>query len=154
MNRFVAPAVVPTDSSYAVTPVPPVHWKVTVEAVNVEPGAGVVICAGVVVDTVNGAPLLGWPPTVTTTGPVVAPVGTSVLMLVAFQLVDVATKPLNVTLPWVVPKLVPAIVTGVPTGPLGGVRLVIAGAAGGGDVGTVKATSAEYGLVNPDVLTA
>ena len=43
------PAVVPTCSRYWDTPVPPVHWKVTVDDVNVDEGGGVVICAGAVV---------------------------------------------------------------------------------------------------------
>ncbi len=51
-------------------------------------------------------------------------------MLVADQLVGVAAVPLNVTvlLPCVAPKLVPVIVTAVPTGPLVGDRLVRVGA--------------------------
>jgi hypothetical protein len=67
-------------------------------------------------------PLLATPPTVTTTFPVVAPVGTGTAMLVALQLVGVpAAVPLNVTVlvPCVIPKFVPVIVTGVPTAPDG-----------------------------------
>ena len=50
-------------------------------------------------------------------------------MLVALQLVGVATVPLNVTVlvPCVAPKFVPAIVTEVPTAPEFGLRLVIFG---------------------------
>lgn len=68
---------------------------------------------------VNVTPLLARPPTVTTTEPVVAPLGTGVTMLVALQLVGVATVPLKVTVlvPFVVPKLVPVIVTELPTRP-------------------------------------
>lgn len=79
--------------------------------------------------TVKPTPLLATPPTVTTTFPVVAPVGTGTTMLVALQLVGVAATPLNVTVlvPCDAPKFVPAIVTGVPTGPEGGVRLVMLG---------------------------
>jgi hypothetical protein len=68
---------------------------------------------------------------VTTTVPVVAPVGTGTAMLVADQLVGVAAVPLNVTVlvPRVAPKFVPAIVTTVPTGPLVGDTLVSVGAA-------------------------
>src|SRR3954463_16238638 len=46
--------------------------------------------------------LLATPPTVTTTLPVVAPLGTGTRMLVADQLVGVAAVPLNVTvlMPW------------------------------------------------------
>jgi hypothetical protein len=76
--------------------------------------------------TVNSTPLLGTPPAVTTTLPVVAPVGTDVAMLVAVQLVTVAVIPLNVTAP-ADPKFDPVIVTGVPTIPEVVERLVIAG---------------------------
>jgi len=67
--------------------------------------------------TVKTTPLLATPPTVTTTLPVVAPVGTGTTMLVALQLVGVPAVPLNVTvlLPWLAPKFAPAIVTEVPT---------------------------------------
>ena len=71
-------------------------------------------------------PLLAAPPTVTTTFPVVAPVGTDVAMLVEVQLVVVVGVPLNVTVPED-PKLVPVIVTAVPTGPEVVDRLVIFG---------------------------
>jgi hypothetical protein len=66
----------------------------------------------------------------TITFPVVAPVGTGTVILVADQLVGVATVPLNrtVLLPCVAPKLVPVIVTAVPTGPIVGVRFVNVGA--------------------------
>jgi hypothetical protein len=66
-------------------------------------------------------PLLGTADTVTTTFPVVAPVGTVTPMLVALQLeYVVAGVPPKVTvlLPRLVPKLVPLIVTVVPTAPL------------------------------------
>ena len=68
----------------------------------------------------------------TTTLPVVAPVGTGTTRLVADQVVGVAAVPLNVTVlvPRVAPKLVPVIVTAVPTGPLVGDRLVRLGAMG------------------------
>jgi hypothetical protein len=74
-------------------------------------------------------PLLATPDTVTTTFPVVAPVGTGTTMLVAFQLVGVAAVPLNliVLLPWVAPKFVPVIVTAVPTVPDVGDKLVMLG---------------------------
>src|SRR5437762_2101105 len=85
--------------------------------------------------TVKFTPLLAIPPTVTTTLPVVAPLGTDATMLVALQLVVLAVVPLKVTAP-VVPKLVPVTVTAVPTGPVVGFRLVMAGA----DEVTVKFT--------------
>jgi hypothetical protein len=76
--------------------------------------------------TTNEAPLLDTLATVTTTLPVVAPLGTGTTMLVADQLVDVAAVPLNVTVP-VEPKLAPEIVTGVRTVPEAGDRLVMLG---------------------------
>jgi hypothetical protein len=81
--------------------------------------------------TVKVLPLLAAPDTVTTTFPVVAPLGTFATILVAPQLVAVAVVPLNFTvlLPWVEPKLVPVIVTEAPTAPDVGERLVILGAA-------------------------
>src|SRR5437879_9844352 len=80
--------------------------------------------------TVNSAPLLGTPPTVTITLPVVAPVGTETMMLVLLQLVGVAVVPLKrtVLVPCVAPKFAPVIVTAVPTGPEVGDRLVMLGA--------------------------
>ncbi len=47
--------------------------------------------------TVKLTPLLARPETVTTTFPVVAPLGTATTMLVELQLVGIATVPLNVT---------------------------------------------------------
>ena len=69
----------------------------------------------------------------TTTFPVVAPLGTLATICVSLQLVGVAAilpdDPWKVMLPpfWVAPKLVPATVTEVPTSPEEGVRLVMAG---------------------------
>jgi len=57
----------------------------------------------------------------------VAPLGTVVAMVEAFQVGVEAALPLNVTVPVVVPKLAPLIVTDVPTGPDAGVRLVMVG---------------------------
>jgi hypothetical protein len=73
--------------------------------------------------TVNVTPLLA-EPTVTTTFPVVAPVGTVAVMLDAPQAVVVAVVPLNLTvlLPLVDPKFDPAITTDDPTAPVLGVR--------------------------------
>ena len=68
--------------------------------------------------------LLATPPTVTTTPPEVAPAGTGTTMLVAVQLVGVAAVPLNLTVlvPCADPKLVPEMVTDVPTTPEVGVN--------------------------------
>jgi hypothetical protein len=58
-------------------------------------GTTVVMIGGTV--TVKGVPVLDKPLTVTTTFPVVAPLGTVTMMLVALQLVGMATMPLNIT---------------------------------------------------------
>ena len=55
------------------------------------------VMLGVVAKTVKVTPLLSAPPTLTTTLPVVAPVGTGTTMLVADQLVGVAVVVLNFT---------------------------------------------------------
>src|SRR5438105_14903548 len=79
------------------------------------------------VETVKLAPLLATPPTVTTTLPVVAPVGTGATIEVALQLVGVAAVPLKVTvlLPSVDPTYAPLILSEVPTPPEVGDRLVM-----------------------------
>lgn len=66
--------------------------------------------------TVKAAPLLGWLPTVTTTFPLVAPVGILNVMVDRSQVVGVITVPLNETVPdpCVMPKPVPVTVTAVP----------------------------------------
>jgi hypothetical protein len=80
--------------------------------------------------TVNETPLLAFALTVTTTVPVLAPVGTMATIEPALQLeIVVAVVPLNLTVlvPWVEPKPLPAIVTDAPTAPEFGVRLVMDG---------------------------
>jgi hypothetical protein len=81
--------------------------------------------------TAKLTPLLDLFETVTTTFPVVAPVGTVATMLVALQLVAVAVVPLNLTVlvPWVEPKFVPVIVTEAPTAPEDGDKFEMVGAA-------------------------
>jgi hypothetical protein len=62
--------------------------------------------------------------------PVVAPLGTVTVMLVALQALAVAAAtPLNLTVlvPWVDPKLAPVIVTIAPTTPEDTLKPVIAG---------------------------
>src|SRR5258708_2479314 len=88
-------------------------------------------------ETVKVTPLVATPPTVTMTLPVVAPAGTGATMLVALQLVGGAVVPLNFTVlePCVAPKLAPAMVTEVPTGPDVGFRLTMLGVVA---VATVK----------------
>jgi hypothetical protein len=79
--------------------------------------------------TVKLTPLLGKLPTVTTTFPVVAPVGTLVTMLESLQLVATTRIPLKVIEldPLVGPKLDPFIVKNVPTGPEERFKLVMTG---------------------------
>jgi hypothetical protein len=92
------------------------------------PAVAVMLAGGPV--TVNSIPLLATPPTVTTTLPVVALVGTAITIVVAFQVLAVpAAVPLNVTVlvPCVPPKFVPVIVTALATCPDAGFRLVMLG---------------------------
>jgi hypothetical protein len=136
-------APVPFPLSAKVTPLGSVPVSVSagvgdpvVVTVNVAaaPIANVVLLALVITGaaaavTVKLAPLLATPLTVTTTLPVVAPVGTVVAMVVEFQLDAVAAVPLKVTvlLPCEEPKFAPVMVTCVPAGPEVVERLVIAG---------------------------
>jgi len=75
------------------------------------------------------APLLDDVPTVTTTFPSLAAVGTGTTMLVELQLVGVPAVPLNVTVldPCVAPKFDPLMVTAVPVVPKDGESAVIDG---------------------------
>src|SRR5271166_6387382 len=97
--------------------------------------------------TVKFAPLLVTPPTVTTTLPVVAPLGTGTVILVPLHAVGVPAVPLNVTVlvPCVAPKFVPVIITGVPTAPDIWLKLVMLG-------GTVTVKFAPL-LVTPPTVT-
>jgi len=108
---------------------------VMVTEVPAEPEFGfkAVIVTGV---TVKLKLLLAKPPTVTTSGPVVAPDGTSTVAPVSIQLCIVAGVPLNVTVSPVTkaPKFVPGMEIESPTVPEGGVTFVMAGA-------TVKGTA-------------
>src|SRR5882672_4186151 len=123
-DQLVGVAAIPLNVTVLVPLVAPKFVPTIVTAVATGPlvGARLVRVGGTV--TVNDTPLLASPPTVTTTLPVVAPVGTGTTMLVVDQLVGVAAVPLNVTvlLPCVAPKFVPVIVTAVATGALDGGR--------------------------------
>src|SRR6266705_3556254 len=77
--------------------------------------------------TVNAEPLLCKPPAVTTTLPFVAPFGTTAVMPELVQFEVAAVSPLNVTVPVVPVKLLPAIAMGAPGSPVGGVNNVILG---------------------------
>jgi hypothetical protein len=97
-------------------------------------------------NTVNAEPLLAPPDVVTMTFPLVAPLGTLAVILVFVQTEVVAACPLNVTVPVVVVKLFPAMVTELPGSALEGVKPLMVGAGG-----TVKATP---GLATPPDATA
>src|SRR5439155_3770780 len=147
-DQLVGVAVVPLNVTVLVPWAAPKFVPVIVTDVPTGPlvGARLVMLGPAI--TVNVTALLATPATVTTTLPVVAPAGTGTTMLVADQLVGVATVPLNVTVlvPWMGSKIVPVIVSGVPTAPLVGERLAMVG-------GPMSAnTSAENGLMAPLVL--
>ena len=147
--QFVGDAVVPLNVTVLVPCVEPKLVPVMVTEVPTSPEVGLrLLMLGEGVVTVKLTPLLATPPTVTTTLPVVAPLGTGTTMLVALQLVGDAAVLLNVTVlvPCVEPKLVPAMVTEVPTSPEVGLRLLMLGE----DVVTVKLTPL---LVAPSTVT-
>jgi len=97
-----------------------------VTKVPADPDVGVIpVIAGT---TVKVIPMLLPPMVDTTTGPVVAPVGTCVVILVALQLLGIEDAPLNVTvLGPCGPKPVPVTVTVVPQDPDAGLRLEMLG---------------------------
>jgi hypothetical protein len=129
--QLVGVAAVPLNCTVLVPCVVPKFAPLIVTGLPANPDAGfrlVMLGAGAV--TVKLTPLLAAPPTVTTTFPVVAPAGTVTPILDALQLVAVAAVPLNFTVlvPCVAPKFAPLIVTGLPTKPDVGFRLVMLGA--------------------------
>ena len=152
--QLVTDAVVPLNFTV------PVPWGVTKFVPVIVTGAPTapevtdrLVMVGVG-STVNGFPLLATPLTVTTTLPVVAPVGTLATMDVVVQLVIVvAVVPLNFTVlvPGVAPKFVPVIVTDAPAAPEVGERLVMLGAANATrdekKQTTTKARSCNFGLM-------
>ena len=127
MPQLVGVAEVPLNLTVLVPWIVPKFEPLTVIDAPTAPAFGerLVMIAG----TVKVTPLLALPPTVTTTGPVVALEGTGATILVLLQLVGVAVVPLNFTVlvPWVDPKLDPLMVTDVPTAPDVGERLLIPG---------------------------
>jgi hypothetical protein len=127
----VGVAETPLKVTVLVPCVAPKFVPVIVTDAPTAPEVGVsVLIIGVGGTTVKLTPLLATPDTVTTTFPVVAPLGTGTEMLVELQLVGVAAVPLNVTVlaPCVEPNAVPAMVTAAPIGPEVGDRLVMLGA--------------------------
>jgi len=124
-----AVAVVPLNFT---VPVPWLDPKFDPVIVTVAPTAPVVTDKLVILGagtTVKFTPLLAWLDTVTTTFPVVAPLGTVTPILDAPHDVTVAVVPLNLTvlLPCVEPNVVPVMVTAAPTAPVVIDKLVIAG---------------------------
>ncbi len=102
--------------------VPPI---VTISPTTPEPGVTLLIFGA----TAKVTLLLGTPPTVTITGPVVAFAGTGTVMRELVQFVGVAATPLKATVlePCVAPKVVPSMVIESPTTPEPGERAVILG---------------------------
>jgi hypothetical protein len=127
--QLVGMAVVPLKLMVLVPCVGPKLLPLIVMAVPTRPAEGRTLLIAGGVDTVNGTPVLGTPPTFTTTLPVVAPAGTGTTMVLLLQLVGVAAMPLRliVLLACEAPKFTPLIVTCVPTGPKAGDRLDIDG---------------------------
>lgn len=74
--------------------------------------------------TVNETPLLDAPPTVTTTLPLVAPLGTAATIALSLHEMALAVVPLNLTVlvPCVLPKLTPLIAIESPTAPEDGLN--------------------------------
>jgi len=102
-------------------------------SVPTAPLAGLKVLMVGVGSTVKFEPLVAVTPfTVTVIGPVPAPAGTFVVILVVVNVFTEAGIPLNET-EGVVRKFVPVIVTGVPTAPLPGLKTEIVG-----DANTVK----------------
>src|SRR5438309_1555394 len=125
--HVVTDAVVPLNVTVLVPCEEPNDVPVIVTAA---PTAPVVIDKLVIAGTtVKFTPLLGWLDTVTTTFPVVAPLGTVTAILDAPHDVTFAVVPLNLTvlLPCVEPNVVPVIVTAAPTTPVVIDKLVMAG---------------------------
>jgi hypothetical protein len=132
---MLAELQVPTVAAVPLKDTEPLPWLLpkldpeTVTAAPTAPDEGERLEMLGVGRTVKLTPLLAWLETVTTTFPVVAPVGTVATILVELQLVMLAVVPLNFTvlLPCEDPKVVPAIVIEAPTAPELGVRLLMWG---------------------------
>jgi hypothetical protein len=135
-------ALVPLNAT-DVAPVKSVPLIVTLVPTGPLVGAKLVIAgAGT---TVNAVLLVAVPPgVVTLSGPVVAPAGAAVWIAVSEATLKLALVPLNAT--DVAPvKFVPLIVTLVPTGPLVGAKLAIAG--GGTTVNALLLVAVPVGVV-------
>ena len=143
--QLVGVAAVPLNATMLLPCEEPKFVPVMVTDVPTDPDVGLKLVMFGGPTTVKLTPLLGAPPTVTTTFPVVAAVGTGTTMLVALQLVGVAAVPLNVTVlvPCEDSKFVPVIVTDVPTDPDAGFRVVMLGG------GTTVSSASKLGLRLP-----
>ncbi len=98
LQLLIEVAVVPLNFTVLLPWVEPKPVPVIVTTVPMFPEVGDKLVIEGAATTVKLAPLLAVPPTVTTTLPVVAPVGTMAVMLVALQLVmEVAVVVLNFT---------------------------------------------------------
>jgi hypothetical protein len=98
--QLLGVAGVPLNVTVLVSCVAPKFAPATATSVPAGPTCGVrPVRLGAGGVTVKVTPLLGAPPTVTTTGPLVAAIGTGTTMFVpsSLQLVGIATEPLNVT---------------------------------------------------------
>jgi hypothetical protein len=116
--QLVAVATPPLNVTWLPVWLAPKLDPLIVTAVPKTPDVGeMLLITGAAPGTVNVVPLLAKPLTVTTTLPVVAPLGTGTTMLATPHEVGVAAVPLKVTvlLPWVVPNPAPLIVTDAPT---------------------------------------
>jgi len=128
-DQLVGVAVVPLNFTVLAPCVAPKFVPVIVTEVPTGPDVvDKLVIVGVIVKM---EPLLSTPLAWTTTFPVVAPVGTGITIDVALQVPPGAKVPLKETVlvPLVDPKLVPVIVTDVPTTPEVGERLVMFGGA-------------------------
>jgi len=122
-------AAVPLNLTVLLPCVAPKFVPATVTAAPTAPEVGETLAILGAETTVKLDPLLATPDTVTTTFPVVAPLGTVATILAALQLVAVAVVALNLTvlLPCVPPKFVPVMVTEAPTAPVVGDKLAMFG---------------------------
>ncbi|MGB2635933.1 MAG: hypothetical protein WAM58_18535 [Candidatus Acidiferrum sp.] len=145
--QLVGVPTVPLNVTVLVRCVAPKLFPVIVTDVPTVPELGLKLAILGGTTTVNATSLLAIPPTVTTTFPVVAPLGSGTTMPVALQLVGVPVVPLNVTVlvPCVAPKLFPVIVTDVPAVPEVGDKLVMLGV--GNTAKPLRANISETGLV-------
>jgi len=128
--QLVGVAAVPLKFTVLVPWVDPKFVPIIVTGTPILPEIGDRLVIAGVGNTVKLEPLLANPLTVTTTLPEVPLAGTDATIEVGLQLDAAAPVPLNVTVlvAWVVPKFVPAIVTGIPKAPEVGDKLVMPGA--------------------------